>query len=51
MRIITAKKGDPYETVEMDIRALLNSKLGDKFLDINNHFKSDTEIIFVKKRK
>lgn len=50
MKIITAKKGDLYECVEMDIRALLNNKVGDKFLDKNNAFKIDTEIVFVKKR-
>jgi hypothetical protein len=30
MKIITAKKGELYEIVEMDIRALLNNKMGDK---------------------
>jgi hypothetical protein len=34
----------------MDIRALLNNKIGDKFLDKINAFKADTEIIFIKKR-
>ena len=50
MKITTAKKGSLYESVETDLRALLNNTVGSKFLDINNTFKTDTEIVFVKKR-
>ena len=51
MRILTANKGDPYEAVEMDIRALLSGKKGDNFLDKNNYFKKKVEIHFIMKRK
>jgi len=51
MKILTAKKGDPFESVDMDIVAMMNSKIGNIFLDKENAFKEDTDIIFVKKRR
>jgi hypothetical protein len=50
MRILTAHKGDSYEQTETDIRAVLNIK-GGKLLDIDNCFKQDTEIHFIKKAR
>jgi hypothetical protein len=51
MKIISASKGDLYESVEMDIRALLNGKAGKKLLNNSLEFKEDTEIHFIQKRK
>ena len=49
MKIITAKQGDSYEQVEMDIRAIFYSSVGDQILDKNNCLKFDTEIHFIRK--
>lgn len=51
MKIIAVEKGDWYEQVETDIRALLNGGFGKTFLDNENNFKYDTEIHFIRKRR
>ena len=50
LKIWYANKGDWYESVEINMRAVLNGDIGDKFLDADNCFKEDIEIHFIQKR-
>lgn len=50
MRIISAKKGDLYESIETDMRAMLNGKIGTVLLNNQNEFKTDIEIHIIRKR-
>jgi hypothetical protein len=51
MKIYKAEKGDFYEQVEMDIRAILKGLPGRKLLDRDNCFLEDTQISFTKKKR
>lgn len=51
MILVRIEKGDHYEAAETDLRAILNSKIGDKFLDKDNCFKTNAEIVIIRKRK
>lgn len=50
MKIITACRGTPITSLDSELLATMNSRKGSYYLDSNNCFKEDTDIVFIKKR-